>query len=49
MSHIKKVHVSWKKISMFFEESNSEHYVKLILTQLSGKLAVEEKILDSTL
>jgi len=50
MSHIKKVHVSWeKKISMFFAESNSEHYVKLILTQLSGELTVEEKILESTL
>lgn len=34
---------------MFFAESNSEHYVKLILTQLSRELTVEEKILDSTL
>jgi len=34
---------------MFFAESNSEHYVKLILTQLSGELTVEEIILDSML
>lgn len=34
---------------MFFAESNFEHYIKLILTQLSGELTVEEKILDSTL